>query len=295
MHISNTRSNSTLLPLAIVATLGVSACSDLERTNPVAQIGQWESAQRQSSQGGSDLSSGANASSSGAQLSSAFEAPNYDLVTDYSNNQLTYGTLNDARDGQSYPTIAIAGKTWMARNLNYSGDNGSSARTFVLGWCYGLTPTDTSVHADAQNCVNYGRSYQWAEAMGFEPTALTVAQDAAIGAPHRGICPENWHVPTDVEWSQLQQALSVPGTAAELKSAAAWVTNASNLSGLSAVPAGQRITSGWAKAEQEAFFWSATETYATSANLIQLTAESNAIALGEAPKYWGASLRCVHD
>ena len=110
------------------------------------------------------------------------------------NPAIVYGTISDSRDGQSYRTVKIGSRTWMAENLNYRVDSSS---------CYG----DSSA-----NCEIYGRLYKWAAAMGLDGMYDT---SLWTGTPLRqGVCPQGFHLPDDSDWTTLLATVqAIPGIA----------------------------------------------------------------------------------
>ena len=83
--------------------------------------------------------------------------------------------FTDPRDGKKYKTVIIDSQTWMAQNLDYHGYDG------YLGLCYGDKPQEKI--RKPENCEQYGRLYDWSEAM--------------------KACPKGWHLPSEDEWNTL--------------------------------------------------------------------------------------------
>jgi uncharacterized protein (TIGR02145 family) len=109
-----------------------------------------------------------------------------------SSSIIVKGSLYDLRDGNSYQTVKIGNQTWMAENLNYA----------VAGSKCG----DGSSLSDANTtaCNLYGRLYSWSTAID-------------------GCCPIGWHLPSDAEWTDLENyagGSSIAGK--ELKAASGW-------------------------------------------------------------------------
>lgn len=117
--------------------------------------------------------------------------------------------LLDSRDGQSYPTVELAGTKWMARNLNFSAPESE---------CYDNR---------AEHCEKYGRLYSHND-----------AQTA---------CPEGWRLPTYEDWKAVKK-LAGNGKADALTVPDEWYgkdfAKADNRLGLDLLPGGRKDDHG---------------------------------------------------
>jgi uncharacterized protein (TIGR02145 family) len=100
-------------------------------------------------------------------------------------------SLIDDRDNQVYATVEIDDQCWMAENLNYGNyvpsTQGQFDNSIPEKYCYSNNPA---------KCETIGGLYAWNELMQYSTA------DSA-----RGICPENWHVPSDAEWYAMENYL----------------------------------------------------------------------------------------
>jgi uncharacterized protein (TIGR02145 family) len=134
------------------------------------------------------------------------------------------GSFIDKRDNRTYKTVKIGDRTWMAENLKYLPQIGSS-------WCY----NDSSYY-----CDKYGRLYNWETAM--------------------KVCPVGWHLASRQEWNNL---VTIVGgdkktewgnmiVGEKLKAKSGWITcNGTDDFGFSALPSGDGNVS-----ENGGFFFS---------------------------------------
>ena len=159
----------------------------------------------------------------------------------------TYISLTDERDGKNYPVVKIGNWWVMAQNLNYQGVAGTSSSltwqasagspttaysgnssTATIGhfWCPGGYNTASTISTRA-SCDVWGALYSWGTAMMVdgkwsddnrnsttwsEPsygtfTMIGNTNNGGRGARNHGICPPNWHVPTDAEWGEILNAM----------------------------------------------------------------------------------------
>lgn len=101
-------------------------------------------------------------------------------------------SFTDNRNGKTYNTVEIDNQCWMKENLDIGEminasqsqqDNGT-----IEKYCY---------ENNTANCDQFGGLYQWNEMMQYNSD------------PVQGICPEGWHLPSDVVWMQLEMALGM--------------------------------------------------------------------------------------
>lgn len=161
-------------------------------------------------------------------------------------------------DGNVYNTLQYGRWCWMASNLNIGvklnlhtpqTDNG-----IIEKYCY----SDS-----IENCAVYGGLYQWDELMQYVHTS-----------GGQGICPNGWHIPTDLEYDTLIAMYGGADTAgAALKEAgyAHWFfwpyTSSTNISGFTALPGGKvRNDNGsqyFSGKRGAAYFWTSSYIHFT--------------------------------
>jgi uncharacterized protein (TIGR02145 family) len=148
-------------------------------------------------------------------------------------------SLTDARDNKTYNVVKIGSHWVMAQNLNYQDGlqhhTASTAPSTVSGqntdlighfWCPGGDGGSVTTSSLA-SCNVWGALYTWETAMmadgkySDDNTASTAWTEPAHasssntghtnnggrGAGQHGICPTNWHIPTDAEWGVLLNAM----------------------------------------------------------------------------------------
>ncbi|MBK9576526.1 MAG: hypothetical protein IPO40_05590 [Fibrobacteres bacterium] len=164
------------------------------------------------------------------------------------NQRISYDSILDERDGQSYKTVVIGTQKWMAENLNFQVDS---------SWWPSNIP---------DSGIKYGRLYQWASALALPDTCnvkhclrpsiyLSDSALSAIAVNVRGVCPIGWHIPSKSEWALLFRFLEKDSSsqadyvAYSLKSQTGWPKQKSNQNGsdkygFRLIPAGARYGFG---------------------------------------------------
>ena len=166
----------------------------------------------------------------------------------------------DSRDGQVYRTTTI--------NI--------PSKSYSEVWMAENLNFDTTGSA-CSNCAIYGRLYTWELA--------------------KKVCPTGWHLPSEVEFETLIDAVGGEDVAGEiLKSTSGWVDNGngSDNYGFSALPAGSRGNMYFIE-DYETCFWSSTEFSGSDAYLMFLGFYTDGADLFADEKTYGYSVRCIKD
>lgn len=197
----------------------------------------------------------------------------------------------------SIPFVVIGTQTWMKKNLDVTNfRNGElipqvASNTATPNWAsYGTNAAAAWVYNnyDVTNNEVYGKLYNW-----------FAVSDA------RGICPIDWHVPSDAEWLVLVnysgtdtsnggKKLKETGTTHWASSSAAV---ASNTTGFTALGGGYMGTSGSSSGSLTLFgyFWSSTFSNASLASYHHLEDNRASFNVSDGSKKGGFSVRCIHD
>ncbi|GHV28824.1 hypothetical protein FACS1894176_11470 [Bacteroidia bacterium] len=101
---------------------------------------------------------------------------------------------------------------WMTENLREipadvaSPSSGSSNTTKYWNYAGGYSHQDS--------ILKYGLLYSWAAAINSTVSTSVENRNNPDQAQIQGICPDGWHLPSDYEWSQLEEAIALNTTQA---------------------------------------------------------------------------------
>jgi uncharacterized protein (TIGR02145 family) len=190
------------------------------------------------------------------------------------------GTVTDI-DGNVYQTIVLGEQEWMAENLKVKKYSDGTAIQNITGdseWMNLPNNNETKAYCwfedDINNKDKYGAYYTYGAA---------VNGISYVTSDIQGACPDGWHVPSNSEWSEMENYLSdngfnydgtIGGGGAKIAKALAanldWITStdvgvignnlsANNSSGLALMPGGYRITTYGEFLNKEFGMWHTSE------------------------------------
>jgi uncharacterized protein (TIGR02145 family) len=131
--------------------------------------------------------------------------------------------------GHTYPLVAIGSQCWFQENLRTASYRNGDAIPGNLSnsqWTSTTSGAQAVYNDDPANLATYGRLYNW-----------YAVNDA------RGLCPTGWHVPTEAEWTILENELGgaqVAGAAMKSSQTDTPPWDGSNESGFKGIPGGYR-------------------------------------------------------
>lgn len=199
-------------------------------------------------------------------------------------------TLIDKRDGKAYATVQIANQCWLAQNLNHGkiiestvGGHLMLDDSIIERYSYKNIDqnSDTSDHP--------GAYYEYTEAVQYKPF---------IGENVQGVCPDGWHIPTTMEFTELVEATGGDSIAGLL------LRKGGN-SGFESYYCGWRCMMGkgsfftaypsFSPPAPVSFYWTA-DTTGSKGNLMRLNAADNNVLITKSfGNMLGMNVRCVLD
>ncbi len=229
---------------------------------------------------------------------------------------VVYGSVTDI-DGNKYETVMIDGTEWMAENLKVSHYSNGDPVALVLNDSAWENTTEGAAavypHHEFQGLESasdvteaYGKLYNWAAA-----------------TDTRNICPDGWHVPSEVEWTQMsdyfknqvaevtsgnlgnklkscRQDDSPLGGHCDTKEHPRWNGHGSEYGtddfGFAALPGGVRDEEGaFAALGLNASWWTSTGAGSDGAFVRLINFDSGNFHEGVALTQYGLSIRCVKN
>lgn len=220
----------------------------------------------------------------------------------------TFGVID--YDGNGYYSVVIGDQEWMQQNLRTSHyadgtplsdgtDAGDIRGDYTAKYFF------VNINISDDQVEIYGKLYTW--------TAVMNESNSSSDNPSgiQGICPAGWHIPSDEEWKELEIYLGMSPVAANemeqrgtneggrIKSVSYFLppnTGATNETGFSAVPGGDRSPEGYySMVGNYGVYWTATENNTYTSYVRALEFNHATITRYNDMKHDGFSVRCLKD
>jgi len=188
-------------------------------------------------------------------------------------------------DGNVYATVQIGTQLWMAENLKVTHYNGGDGITHITNdedWGSDDEGQYAIYDNDPSNAEIYGNLYNW-----------------AVVYDNRGVCPDDFHMPSDDEWMILIDYLGGNGVAGRKMKETGIIhwnspnTGATNESGFTALPAGYYSYTNEFMG-MYGYFWS-NSTNGINVSFWQLAYNNSNAYNGQASKTFAMSVRCINN
>jgi uncharacterized protein (TIGR02145 family) len=215
-------------------------------------------------------------------------------------NQISFqtsplGTVSDI-DGNTYSTLIIGSQVWMKENLKvskYRNGNPIPSNLDNPTWQNTTSGAYAIYNNDPANNTTYGKLFNW----------------YAVADP-RGLCPVGWHVPSDAEWTSMEDFLGGAAVAGgKMKSTGTiqdgsglWQdpnTDATNSSGFLGLPGGSRFSfdggDSFDNLGNYGFWWAGASSLSSFSDGRTINFSSAYSSRDYFEKNTGFSVRCLRD
>ena len=203
-------------------------------------------------------------------------------------------------DGNIYSLVTICNQTWTKSNFNaskYSDGTPIPEVTDPAEWNALTTGAWCYYNNDAANGTTYGKLYNFYAVAGIYDEASRLNPSL-----RKKLAPPGWHVPTDADWTTLENCLGGSmGAGGKMKEigTAHWDSpnmGATNVSGFTGLPGGQRDYFGAFKEIKKKGYWYSSSflegvivgggrmMYAFTPDIYEDSGDK-----------WGYSIRCIRD
>jgi len=204
-------------------------------------------------------------------------------------------------EGKTYNTVLIGNQCWLKENLSVGGNTSGYLEQWdnnhIERYCY---------DNNWEHCGIYGGFYQWDEMMQYTTTPGVI----------QGICPPDWHIPTDEEWKELEgivdSQFNYPNSewdsmnyfrgfdaGLNIKLDYGWTGggNGTDLYGFEAMWVGFRnaVIGNFVGKLDLAYFWTSSEHDDNQAIGRKLQYNADGIYRANFNKGHGYSVRCIHN
>jgi uncharacterized protein (TIGR02145 family) len=199
-----------------------------------------------------------------------------------------YDTGTISYNGYNYKTVKIGSQWWFAENLQTTQyNNGTSISNITDWWAWRMLTTDAYCWYNNNETTYrnlYGALYNW--------YAVKTGK----------LCPSGWHVPSNEEWTILSDYLgdgNVAGGKMKERGTIHWASpneGATNESGFSGLPGGNRYYGGGFESVGETGSWWSLQYYYTElADYWSLVYSSPSLSRSPDHKGQGFSVRCIKE
>ena len=225
-------------------------------------------------------------------------ATNYSATATEEDGSCTYGPVQCGGatsvtfNGHTYAVVAIGTQCWFAENLrseNYRNGDAIPGNLSDAQWTStslgaqtvygeGTSPVYAGSSDEGANLATYGRLYNW-----------YAVNDS------RGICPLGFHVPSDGEWTVLENTLGGSSVAGTTLKATSPFWDGTNSSGFSALPGGYRNADGHFINQSNLGDWWTSSSVGQNAWYRNLLSGNSILDRNYNSPRDGFSIRCVRD